>query len=74
MRSGDKVHIDERKLTQYPLLRGTQASGGERGCILEVFNAVGDSIAVVTAPVSAIEPLRANEVLSIRPFAHGRRS
>jgi hypothetical protein len=40
--------------------------GGEDGCILEVFNAVGDSIAVITVPGSAIEPLQAVEILSIR--------
>jgi Domain of unknown function (DUF4926) len=40
--------------------------GGEEGCILEVFNAVGDSIAVITVPVSVIEPLQADEILSIR--------
>ncbi len=42
---------------------------GEEGCILEIFNAVGESIAVVTVPVSVIEPLRANEILSVRPLA-----
>lgn len=41
-------------------------SGGERGAILEVFNAVGDSIAVVTVPVSAIESLRPNQIPSVR--------
>jgi len=41
-------------------------SGGERGCVLEVFNAVGESIATVTVPESSIEPLEADEVLSVR--------
>jgi len=41
-------------------------SGGERGCVLEVFNAVGESIATVTVPESSIEPLAADEVLSVR--------
>ena len=49
-------------------LPATLASGGEEGCILEVFNAIGESIAVVTVPVSTIEPLQASEVLSVRPF------
>jgi hypothetical protein len=35
-------------------------SGGEDGCVLEVFNVVGKSIAVVTAPISAIEELTDN--------------
>ena len=41
-------------------------TGGEEGCILEVFNAVGDSIAVITVPISVIEPLQADEILTIR--------
>ena len=49
-------------------LPGTKASGGEDGYILEVFNAIGETIAVVTVPVSAVEPLRASEVLSVRPL------
>ena len=36
--------------------------GGEEGAVLEVFNAVGKSIAVVTVPASAVAPLRADEV------------
>jgi hypothetical protein len=42
---------------------------GEDGCVLEVFNALGDSIAVVTIRESEIEGLRADEVLTIRPLA-----
>lgn len=44
-------------------------STGPRGCVLEVFNALGESIAVVAVPETAIEPLRADEVLSVRPLA-----
>jgi hypothetical protein len=43
--------------------------GGEQGCVLEVFNALGESIAVVAVPDSDIEELRADEVLSVRPLA-----
>lgn len=42
---------------------------GEEGCILEVFNAVGESIAVVVVPVSAIEPLHADEILNVRALS-----
>jgi hypothetical protein len=42
---------------------------GRRGCVLEVFNALGDSIAVVTVPENVISPLRVDEVLSVRPMA-----
>ncbi|MBM4036085.1 MAG: DUF4926 domain-containing protein [Planctomycetes bacterium] len=41
---------------------------GEEGCVLEVLNAVGDTIAVLTVPESDVEPLRADEVLSARPL------
>ena len=49
-------------------LPATQASAGEEGYVLEVFNAIGESIAVVAVPVCAVEPLRADEVLSVRPL------
>lgn len=48
----------------------THPSGGEAGVILEVFNALGDSIAVVTVPASAIAPLRADQVPAVRSLAH----
>ena len=41
-------------------------SKGEDGYSLEVFNALGETIAVITVPVSAIEPLTENEIFSIR--------
>ncbi|MHB8628649.1 MAG: DUF4926 domain-containing protein [Aggregatilineales bacterium] len=41
-------------------------AGGEDGAILEVYNALGESIRVVTVPVSAIESLRADQVLAVR--------
>ena len=40
--------------------------GGEEGCVLEVFNAIGESINVVTVPKSAIKSLEANEILTTR--------
>lgn len=42
--------------------------GGEEGAMLEVFNAVGESITVVVVPVSAIAPLRADQVPAVRMF------
>jgi hypothetical protein len=42
-------------------------SSGSRGCVLELFNALGESIGVVTE--DAVTPLRADEVLSVRPMA-----
>ncbi|MEL6129809.1 MAG: DUF4926 domain-containing protein [Cyanobacteria bacterium J06627_3] len=38
----------------------------EEGYILEIFNALGESIDVVTVPKSAVDPLQANEILSVR--------
>ena len=43
--------------------------GGGEGCVLEVFNALGDSIAVVTVPQTDVEPLAADEVLAVRRLA-----
>ena len=44
-------------------------TGGEPGCLLEVFNAIGESLAIIAVPLSAIEPLRADELLAVRPMA-----
>lgn len=44
-------------------------AGGEDGAILEVFNAIGESIAVVTVPCSAVAPLRADQVPAVRRLA-----
>ncbi|MEB3339568.1 DUF4926 domain-containing protein [Okeania sp.] len=40
--------------------------GGENGYILEVFNAVGESINLIIVPISAVEPLKQDEILSVR--------
>ncbi len=42
--------------------------GNEKGYSLEVFNAVGETIAVVIVSESQIEPLRKDEVLHVRQF------
>ncbi len=44
-------------------------SEGEDGYSLEVFNVLGDTIAVITLPESAIAPLTENEIFSVRPLA-----
>lgn len=41
-------------------------SGGEDSYILEVFNAVGESIKVIAVPRLDVEVLRADEILTIR--------
>ena len=72
-----------RDLSEHPFRRGDVAclvdrvphpAGGEGGCVLEIFNALGESIAVVTVPESDIEPLDADEVFAVRrlpELAHG---
>jgi hypothetical protein len=42
------------------------SSGGEDGCVLEVFNATGESIAVVIVPKSDLKSLTKDQVLSVR--------
>jgi len=42
------------------------ARGGEAGYSAEVFNAVGDTLAVITVPESALEALREDEVCCVR--------
>lgn len=68
----------KRDLPEHDLKRGDVAvlvdyvahpDGGEQGCLLEVFNALGESIAVVAVRESEIEDLRADEVLAVRPLA-----
>lgn len=44
-------------------------NGGEDGAVLEVFNAVGESIAVITVPASAITPLRADQLPAVRTLS-----
>ena len=46
------------------------SQGGPRGVILEIFNAVGESIDTVTVPETDLHPLTANEVLNARPLSN----
>jgi hypothetical protein len=41
--------------------------GGEEGAILEIFDTLGNSLGVVTVPVSAIAPLTRGMVPTARP-------
>jgi hypothetical protein len=45
------------------------APGLEPGCTVEVFNAVGETLAVLTLPESSLEALRRDEVLTVRSLA-----
>jgi Domain of unknown function (DUF4926) len=64
-----------RDLPEYGLMIGDIATlvdfvrhptSGEEGCILEVFNAIGESLATIAVPTSVVEALRSDEVLSVR--------
>jgi Domain of unknown function (DUF4926) len=44
-------------------------TGGPRGVMLEIFNAVGESIDVVTVPETDVQPLRADEILHVRSLS-----
>ncbi len=44
-------------------------SDGEDGYLLELFNALGDTIPLITLPESAIDPLNKNEIFSVRSLA-----
>lgn len=43
--------------------------GGEDGCVPEIYNALGESIAAAVIPVSVVELLRADQLLSVRDLA-----
>ncbi|HEY9878867.1 MAG TPA: DUF4926 domain-containing protein [Leptolyngbyaceae cyanobacterium] len=67
-----------RDLSEYELRAGDIATlidfvphpnGEEEGCVLEVFNAVGESLKVIAVPVSTVEALRSDEILSVRSLA-----
>lgn len=42
---------------------------GEEGYVLEIFNAIGESIQVIIVPKSAVNPLRKDEILTVRSLA-----
>jgi hypothetical protein len=48
---------------------GAPNEGAEPGYTLEVFNAIGETLAVVTLPESQLEPLRRDEILSVRSLS-----
>ena len=64
-----------RDLEDHGLKRGDVATvvdfvphptGGPDGVVLEVTNALGDSLQVVIVTPSDVEPLNANEILAVR--------
>ena len=61
LRRGDVATVVER----HPVAEG------ETGYSLEVFNALGETLAVLTVPESQIKPLTRDEVFTVRPIAAG---
>jgi len=64
-------NIPEKKLQRgdvATVVDSHPANGGEVGYSIEVFNAVGDTIAVTVVPESYLEPLTPDEVLHVRPL------
>ena len=49
--------------------RAPHPGGGEEGYVLEVCNAVGASVAAIVVKASDVEPLRDDELLSVRQVA-----
>lgn len=67
-----------RDFPEYKLYRGDIATlidyvphptGDEEGAVLEIFNALGESLSVVTVPISSIDTLQPDDILSIRRLA-----
>jgi hypothetical protein len=59
LRRGDLVKVVDHHV----------APDDEEGYSIEAFNALGETIAVTAVPVSALEALREDEVLTVRPLA-----
>jgi len=67
-----KVDIPQHQLCKgdvATIVEHLPAKNGEDGYALEVFNAIGDTIAVITVPESTVEPLTADKIPSVRPLA-----
>ena len=63
-----KIDIPEHRCAK-ATLRQLSNIFSEDGYVLEVFNAIGETLAVITVPESAVEPLTADKILSARPLA-----
>jgi hypothetical protein len=50
----------------------SHSDGGEEGAVLEIFNAIGESIGVATVPASAVSPLQADQMPTVRSLSMAR--
>lgn len=67
-----------RDVEEYGLKKGDVATlvefidhpaKGEKGCVLEILNALGQTIDIITLPVSSVESLKADEILNVRSIS-----
>lgn len=65
LRKGDVAVVVEH-------LPATPVADGEEGYALEVFNAAGETLAVVMVPASAVEPLSEDKILQVRRLSPTR--
>ena len=66
------VDIPEKKLLKgdvATIVEHHSSKKRESGYSLEVYNAVGETIAVLTLPESCIEPLRETEIFNVRTLS-----
>jgi hypothetical protein len=62
-----REHLKRGDLALYiDMIAISQSSGREDGAVLELFNALGESLRVVAVPISAIEPLRPDYIPAVR--------
>jgi len=64
-----KKDIPEKRLRRgdvATIVEHHPVSGGEDGYSLEIFNALGDTISVITIAESAIAPIKKDEIFSVR--------
>lgn len=59
LKRGDVVKVVDRHV----------APDGREGFSIEVFNALGETIAVTAVPATALEPLREDEILCARTLS-----
>jgi hypothetical protein len=58
-----------RKGDMATIVEHLPGKNSEDGYALEVFNAIDETIAVIAVPESAVEPLTADKIPSVRPLA-----
>ncbi|MBU1397737.1 MAG: DUF4926 domain-containing protein [Pseudomonadota bacterium] len=67
-----KKDIPEKRLRRgdvATIVEHHTVSDGEDGYSLEIFNALGDTISIVTIAESAIAPITKDEIFSVRSLA-----